>query len=49
MIRTILAALLLIYAAALAHTQDFSSDELSQRKIERRAVEAVIWVAGRRV
>jgi hypothetical protein len=41
--RTILAALFFICAAALAHAQDFSSEELSRRTVERRAVEAVIW------
>jgi hypothetical protein len=41
--RTILATLCFICTAALAHTQDFSSEELSRRTVERRAVEAAIW------
>jgi hypothetical protein len=43
MIRTILAALIFMCSAGLAHTQDISSEELLQRTVERRAVEAVIW------
>jgi hypothetical protein len=41
--RAILAALSFICAAALVHAQDFSTEELSRRTVERRAVEAVIW------
>jgi len=41
--RTLLAALTVICAAAFAYTQDFTSEELSRRTVERRAVEAVIW------
>jgi hypothetical protein len=41
--RTLLAALTVIGAAAFAYTQDFTSEELSRRTVERRAVEAVIW------
>jgi hypothetical protein len=42
-IRTVLAALALMCAAASAQAQDFSADELASRTIERRAVEAAIW------
>jgi hypothetical protein len=41
--RTVLAALALSCAAASAHAQDFSADDLARRTIERRAVEAVVW------
>jgi hypothetical protein len=41
--RAILAALSFVCAALLVHAQDFSSEELSRRAVERRAVEAVIW------
>src|SRR5882672_3909973 len=43
MIRTALAALALICAAAPAPAQNLSSEELARRAVERRAVEAVIW------
>ena len=43
MIRTVLAAIALICAAASAQAQSFSAEELARRTIERRAVEAVIW------
>ena len=43
MLRSILAAFTLTWAATLALAQDFSPDELASRAIERRAVEAVIW------
>jgi hypothetical protein len=38
-----LAALALICASGLAQTQNFSPEDLAQRTIERRAVEAAIW------
>ena len=38
-----LAALALICTSSLAQTQNFSSEELARRTIERRAVEAAIW------
>jgi hypothetical protein len=38
-----LAAIALICTSASAHAQSFSSEDLSRRTIERRAVEAVIW------
>jgi hypothetical protein len=38
-----LAALACLYAAASAHAQHFSAEDLARRTIERRAVEAVIW------
>ena len=38
-----LAALALICTSSLAQTQDFSSEDLARRTIERRAVEAAIW------
>ena len=41
--RAILAALSFVCAALLVHAQDFSSEDLSRRAVERRAVEAVIW------
>ena len=43
MSRTVIAALALIYAIAPARAQDFSTEDLARRTIERRAVEAVIW------
>ncbi len=43
MIRTVLAAIALVCAAASAQAQSFSAEELARRTIERRAVEAVIW------
>ena len=43
MIRTVLAAIALVCAAASAQAQSFSVEELARRMIERRAVEAVIW------
>jgi hypothetical protein len=39
----VLAALALICALASAQTQNFSSEDLVRRTIERRAVEAAIW------
>jgi hypothetical protein len=41
--KVVLAALALICAAAPAHPQNFSAEDLAKRTIERRAVEAVIW------
>jgi hypothetical protein len=41
--RKILAALSFICVAALAQTQNLTSEELSYHTVERRAVEAVIW------
>src|SRR5712692_5139363 len=41
--RAALAALALICAVTPGHAQNLSSDDLSRRTIERRAVEAVIW------
>ena len=38
-----LVALALLSAAASAQAQTFSPEELTQRAVERRAVEAVIW------
>ena len=43
MIRTVVAAIALIGAATSAQVQSFSTEDLSRRTIERRAVEAVIW------
>ena len=40
--RTI-AAISLIWAAPLVHAQEGPSAEITQRAVERRAVEAVIW------
>jgi hypothetical protein len=42
-IRTVLAALALTCATASAQTQDFSTEDLARRIIERRAIEAAIW------
>jgi hypothetical protein len=42
-IRTVLAAFAVIGAIGSADAQEFSSEELARRTIERRAVEAVIW------
>src|SRR5215475_15514580 len=41
--RTVLASLVFLCASTSVHAQDFSSNELPRRSIERRAVEAVIW------
>ena len=41
--RTVLAAFALLCAAASAHAQNYSAEELARRSVERRAVEAVIW------
>ena len=41
--KAILAALAFICAAASAHAQNSSAEELARRSVERRAVEAVIW------
>jgi len=41
--RTVLASLVFLCASTSVHAQDFSSNELPRRTIERRAVEAVIW------
>ncbi len=38
-----LTALVLLFASALAHAEDYSAEELARRAVERRAVEAVIW------
>jgi len=43
MTQAVYAALLLICVATMADAQDFSSQDLSRRTIERRATEAVIW------
>ena len=43
MLRSILAAFALTWATTSALAQNFSPDELANRAIERRAVEAVIW------
>jgi hypothetical protein len=43
MSRTVVAALALIYAMVPARAQDFSTEDLARRTLERRAVEAVIW------
>jgi hypothetical protein len=41
--KTVFAALSLIWATVLADAQQFSADDLTHRIVERRAVEAVIW------
>ena len=41
--KIVLAALALICTSASAQTQNFSSEDLARRTIERRAVEAAIW------
>jgi hypothetical protein len=41
--KIVLAALALVFTSASAHPQNFSSEDLARRAIERRAVEAVIW------
>jgi hypothetical protein len=41
--KTIFAALGLISAVVSAKTQQFSTDEIARRTVERRAIEAVIW------
>ena len=41
--KIVLATIALICTSASAHAQGFSSEDLSRRTIERRAVEAVIW------
>src|SRR5690349_6201928 len=41
--RTAIAVLSLICATTSAHAQNFSTEDLGRRTIERRAVEAVIW------
>src|SRR5499433_3572907 len=41
--RTVLASLVILCASTSVHAQDFSSNELPRRAIQRRAVEAVIW------
>ena len=43
MSRTFIAALALICATASPRAQDFSTEDLALRTIERRAVETVIW------
>jgi hypothetical protein len=43
MFRTIVAGLALFGAAASASAQSFSADQLRERQVHRRAVEAVIW------
>lgn len=43
MIRTAFIPLILLAGTALAQAQDLSPQNLQQRQIERRAVEAVIW------
>src|SRR6476620_8862119 len=41
--KTVFAALSLIWAAVSADAQQFSANDLTRRIVERRAVEAVIW------
>jgi hypothetical protein len=41
--RPVLAALSLTCAIALAQAQNFSSQDLARRAVERRAIEAIIW------
>jgi hypothetical protein len=41
--RLALAALALICGAASGHTQNFTAEDLANRTVERRAIEAVIW------
>jgi hypothetical protein len=43
MIRTLFAALALTCAVGTAKAQDFSAEDLTDRMLHRRAVEAVIW------
>ena len=43
MVRSIVAILALAFATLHASAQDFSTEELARRTVERRAVEAVIW------
>ncbi len=43
MVRTILAALALVFTAPLAQAQDLTPEELHDCAIHRRAVEAVTW------
>jgi len=40
---TLAAALICAIGVATAHAQNFSSEELNRRTVERRAVDAVIW------
>ena len=42
-LRTVAGALVVTCAAISALAQNFSADELNNRQIHRRAVEAVIW------
>ena len=41
--KIVLAAFALIFTSASAPAQNFSSEELNRRTIERRAFEAVVW------
>src|SRR6195952_1989864 len=41
--RSILGALVFVCALSSAQAQDFSTEDLARRTVERRAVEAVIW------
>src|SRR6478736_751116 len=41
--KIVLAALALVCTSVSAQTQNFSSEDLARRTIERRAVEAAIW------
>ena len=43
MMRSVCAALALIFAIGTAQAQNFSAEELASRTVHRRAVEAVIW------
>lgn len=43
MVKLVIAAFALLCAVPFAQAQDFTSEELQKRSIERRAIEAVIW------
>jgi hypothetical protein len=43
MTKTIIAGLALVCFSAFAHAQNLSPEEINNRQIQRRAVEAVIW------
>ena len=43
MFKIICMALVLLFTLASTQAQNFSSEELARRAIERRAIEAVIW------
>lgn len=43
MLKKLLAFVLLVIGTSVLHAQTFTTEDLKQREIERRAVEAVIW------